>query len=154
MGSFNFKSAGTTQAKKKVETLSRSAPPIGIKTPLELGEKDGIFKMHHAIDDTVGDNLRNLILTNWGERLGLYAFGANLRPLLADWKTQDEFDTQAIQRISNAVLKWMPYVNLGEFSSRLETIGSEITVVIITVTYNIPSLNVSNKKIEVLLRLL
>ncbi len=84
MGSFNFKSSGQTQEQKLIETLTVSKTPIGIKTPLQIsdGENTEILVTYDNLADTVNDNLRNLLLTNWGERVGLYDFGANLRPLM------------------------------------------------------------------------
>ena len=89
--------------------------PIGIKTPLRPGGNNGIFDGHFVLKDQVKDNLRNLMLTNWGERLGLYNFGANLRPLTTEIVGQDSFDAQATERSKGAVDRWMPYVSLDTF---------------------------------------
>jgi phage baseplate assembly protein W len=142
----SFKSVGKTQQNVDNETQEKSPIPFGIKTPLRIGAKDGIFEMNYSLTDQFADNLRNLLLTNWGERLALYRYGANLRSLV--FLPQDEFDNQAIERIREAVEKWMPFIDLENFSS--ETI-SDTGSVKINVTYNIPALNVQEQGIQVVI---
>jgi phage baseplate assembly protein W len=154
MGSFSFKSVGKTQIERTEQQLSASSLPVGIKTPLELGSIDGIFLMHHNIADQVNDNLQNLIKTNFGERLGLYAFGANLRPLVTEWTTLDDFDARAMQRISAAIQKWMPYVSLENYTSRLDTTEHLGTIVKVAISYNVPALGVLERSIEVSFRVM
>lgn len=146
MGKFAFKSVGKTSDQITSETVTVTEPPIGIKTPMALGGKEGIFAMNYDLADQLHDNLRNLILTNWGERVGLYSFGGNLRPLTTELVSLDDFDTQAITRIKNAVGRWMPFIDLQNFSSMTDHTENKDTAVInIQITYNIPSLNVTNK---------
>lgn len=152
MGTHSFKSVGKTSTQRSDETRGVSLVPIGIKTPIELGQPGEIFKMHTDLGAQVHDNLRNLIMTNWGERLGRHDFGANLRPLLSDWTTQDDFDSQSIGRISAAVNRWMPFVSLDEFVST--TSGNPGQYVRLVITYNVPALDVMNKSLEVLLRIM
>ena len=91
---------------------SRAKSRYGIKTPLQLGEgRSGIFQMHFNSVENIDDNLKNLILTNSGERLGNYGYGANLRPLVSELSHArlDDFDTIAMESISRAVKKYMPF---------------------------------------------
>ena len=108
--------------------------------------------MHYNVADQVHDNLRNLLLTNWGERLGFYEFGANLRELTTEITTVDAFDEAAIARIRDAVTKWMPFVNLKDFVSEIDSQNNEHTGIIrITITYNIPQLGIENKALKLTL---
>lgn len=108
--------------------------------------------MHFALVDQMHDNFRNLVLTNWGERLGLYDFGANLRPLCTEIVSQDDFDGQAVDRISGAVQRWMPFITLETFESKTDRMNNRNTAVVkLTIVYNIPSLNVFQKALEVTL---
>lgn len=155
MGSFNFKSSGKTQTQQLVEALEKSPVPIGIKTPLKPGSQEGIFAMSFSLADQLNDNLRNLLMTNWGERLGFYDFGANLRELTSEFATQDDFDAQATQRISAAVTRWMPYITLEDFLSEVDRTENKNTGVIrITITYSIPALEVSRRALQVTLYVL
>ena len=151
MGSYSFKSSGTTQAKATANALGVTPTPIGIKTPLSLGDDD-LLKMNFDLGAQLTDNLRNLILTNWGERLGFYDYGANLRPLMTDLVAQDDFDSEAITRIRAAVQRWMSYIDLQDFLSVIDRTQTSHTAVIrLTITFNIPSLNVTGRKLEVTL---
>jgi phage baseplate assembly protein W len=106
--------------------------------------------MNYSLEDQFADNLRNLLLTNWGERLGLYQYGANLRPITTELVSQDDFDSAAIARIKSAVDRWMPFVDLEDFSSVVSREGNINTSIInISITYNIPALNVFRKGLQI-----
>lgn len=152
MASYSFKSVGKTQEQLNAEVLRRSLTPYGIKTPLKISNSDGILEMNYSLEEQFADNLKNLLLTNWGERLGLYRFGANLRPLTMEYTSQDDFDSEAIARIRDAVDKWMPFIDLENFASVVDRMENKNTAVIkINITYNIPVLNVSNKGLQIVL---
>jgi phage baseplate assembly protein W len=130
---------------------------VGFKTPLRLGYNahDGIFAMHAALVDQINDNLRNLLMTNWGEHLGIYDMGANLRPLVSEFTTQENFDAQAIIRIKAAVTRWMPFVSLEEFDSQVDRTENQHTgVVRITITYTVPALKTTKRALQVTLYVL
>jgi len=127
--------------------------PIGIATPMELATGEGgLFVMHKDLGSQVADNLRNLILTNHGERLGQYDFGANLQELTLELGNEN-FDTEAIRRIKTACAKYMPFVNLSTFEPFKENQGSSggIAKVGIRVTYSVPLAQSGLKQIEVIL---
>ena len=150
---YSFKSVGEKQSEFEAKIKGRvvsDKPPIGIKTPLEFSD-NSLFKMHTDLDKTLSDNLRNLILTNHGERLGMYDFGANLLPLSMEFGTKD-FDTLAIGRISRAVKKYMPFVDLGTFESFSEKIDNKIVAKGgIRITYTIPNIDSKPRMLEVII---
>jgi phage baseplate assembly protein W len=101
----------------------------------------GLFVMHTEMTQQIKDNFKNLILTNHGDRLGMYDYGANLQELTMELGSES-FDTEAIRRIKTAVTKYMPYLSLGTFEpviDREATTGG-ITKVGLKITYTIPSL--------------
>jgi phage baseplate assembly protein W len=152
MATISFKSVGQAQETVRKEIVPSTPIPIGIKTPLRLSDKLGLLEMNHSLEDQIADNFRNLLQTNWGERVGLYNFGANLRPLMTEFVSQEDFDFAAVERIRNAVATWMPFIDLIDFSSETDRIENQSTGVIkITITYNIPSLRVVDKKIQTVL---
>jgi phage baseplate assembly protein W len=149
MGSFNFKSVGQTREKTIAETVTKTVTPYGIKTPLRLGNEQ-ILETNNTLAEQVADNLRNLLLTNWGERLGLYRFGANLRPLTTELVSLDDFDSQAIDRIRAAVGSWMPYVQLENFVSSVDrTINKNTAVIKLLITYSVPALSITSAAVEI-----
>lgn len=153
MGNFNFKSSGETREQQFIEQIVQTRTPFGIKTPLREGSEE-IYEMTYSLSQQVKDNLRNLLLTNWGERLGLYDLGANLRPLLSEFVSLEDFDSSAIERIGNAIKRWMPYVTPVGYSSIADTSGKETTntgVIRLTITYSVPTLNIKQDAIELTL---
>lgn len=152
MAKISFKSVGQTKDDVLSSFLSSSPRPIGIKTPLSIDTESGLLKMNFGLADQIGDNLKNLLLTNWGERVGLYRFGANLRPLTTEFVSQENFDAEAITRIKDAVTQWMPFVDLIDFVSEVDRVENNSTGIIrVTISYGIPSLNVSDKKLQIVL---
>lgn len=152
MGTFSFKSSGNSAVAAE-RSPSTTSLPIGILTPLALGDDD-LLRTSTDVVVQLTDNLRNLIMTNWGERLGFYDFGANLRPLTADLVTLDDFDSRAIDRIRSAVTRWMPFIDLVDFESNVDRASGRpgsITAIAMTISFNIPSLRVTNKKLRVTL---
>jgi phage baseplate assembly protein W len=152
----SFKSSGTKvtdpRLQKKIDL-----PPVGIKTPVEIGTgRSGIFQMHFDPISQIDDNLKNLILTNKGERLGNYSYGADLKRLTTEITAIDSFDSLAMSRISDAVKKYMPFVELDSFQSSsdksidrdLSQQGS-ITKIDLIVRYGIPQLKVTGRVISV-----
>ena len=149
--SYSFKSVGRKISQTRETVVEKSDPPLGIKTPMEFGVTTGLFEMHTDPAKLVSDNLRNLIMTNHGERLGFYDFGANLRPIVFDLG-HDAVDQEAIQRISVAVSKYMPFVSLANFrvfSDRLD--NDKVAKVGIQITYTVPLIDQQVRSLEIML---
>jgi len=154
MALISFKHVGVkTYDTNKVNDVDRSQTPIGIKTPLEFGEQgSGLLLMHYDVADQLTDNFRNLILTNQGDRVALYRYGANLNPLVAEFSSKEDFDSEAMLRINTAVQQWMPFVELGGYDSKPVFDNNRYTGKIeITLEFSIPRVQLFNKRISVVL---
>ena len=149
---YSFKSVGQTSVEaQEQKDLTVRIQPIGIKTPVRYENSDGLFAMHTDVLANIKDNLRNLLLTNHGERVGMYDFGANLRPLVFDLGNAD-FDTIAIRQISTALSKYMPYIQPSTFEPFDERSEEKVLAKAgIRIKYSIPRLNVQDQVIEVIL---
>ena len=150
---YSFKSVGEepwAQRERTAQQIKR--PPIGIKTPLELSDGDDSFlKMHSDIEDVITDNLKNLILTNRGERLFDYNFGADLKELTFELGNE-ETDEEAIRRIQRACARYMPYISLNTFEPiKLGAIDESVARIGIRITYTVPSANTRERAVEVIL---
>ena len=148
---YNFKSSGAQQTEWVAEQRRDEIilAPIGIKTPMELGNSyDGIFKMHTDIEDQVQDNFRNLVLTNHGERLGRTDFGANLSELAHELGSEKQ-DQEAIERIKKAVSKYMPFLSLETFTAKVDHHSNMHTAkTVIQITYKVSALSNKKKMLE------
>ena len=153
MAELSFKSVGEAPSVSQ-NAENREAPnPIGLVTPMRISktQKD-IFEMHYDIQDQISDNFRNLILTNHGERLGIQDFGANLRPLLFSL-TGGSFEQEVMKRIKTATSRFLPYIDLETFEINYDNRDTEkgFATVVMMLSYGVPTLGVSGKKIQVVL---
>jgi len=152
----NFKHVGIKRSNRKFRIdIEQPAIPVGIKTPMQLGSgKSGLFDMHFQPSEQIQDNLKNLILTNNGERLGDYNYGANLKSLTFDLADINNFEQFASDNIRNAIELYMPFVELSNVSIGMtdhqynQTLPNGIAQVIVTLTYNVPKIKVIGRKLQ------
>ena len=146
----SFKSVGIKRTDEE-ESVPNENIPIGFKLPMQLGTGvDGVFAMNYEVRDEIRQSMKNLLLTNWGERLGLYRFGANLQAITFELGT-DEFDNELAVRIRTAVSRWMPYVSLDDlqrFSIRTQdnTVMAQIKA---RVFYSVPVARIEKDAVSI-----
>ena len=160
-----FKSSGTSLSARKFTNPVVVTKPIGIKTPLELGSgTDDFYKMHTDPGNQIKDNFKNLILTNFGERIGRSELGANLAEITFDLSAIEDYETEAALRIKNAAKRYIPAIALRQvliedatsFESSINTAElSEdslgLTQIKLRVDYDLPSVKIFNQSIEVII---
>lgn len=149
MAAVSFTSVGVLSTDRRFQTEVNQVP-IGLKTPLSLGQSsDGILAMHFDLSSQIQDNLKNLLLTNWGDRLAFYDYGANLSELVFELSS-DKFDLEVMRRIKGAVSKWMPFVELLSFDKEIlgRQFGVDVAHIKLKITYAVPKLGISNKGLE------
>ena len=147
----DFKSVGLRVTEPDGTVDTTRGQPLGIRTPMTLGtDSDGIFAMNFSLRDQIRQNFRNMVLTNWGERPGLYNFGANLAPMTLELGTED-FDAEVSVRIKTATNRWMPYVQLIEMQRAIENTDNEHTAKVkLRIFYDVPRLGVTRDAIELI----
>jgi phage baseplate assembly protein W len=122
-------------------------------TPLKLSyNKSELFVMNTDLGDAITDNLKNLLLTNRGERIMQPDFGANLKAILTEFGTS-EFEAEVMTRIKTSVNKYLPYISLQQM--KLEKIPSApatgLTIISIEIVYSIPHIDLKNQQVSVVL---
>lgn len=108
-------------SKRLKQTVTSEKKPIGIYTPLTSGRNkhgESLFKMHFDIKDQIADNLKNLIITQKGERLGFSDFGTNLSQIYSSNLSKEEILEVAIAEIQSVVSKYMPNIVLKDYYSQ------------------------------------
>lgn len=109
--------------------------------------------MNFDLGSQIADNLRNLVMTNHGERVGIYDFGANLRQLTLELG-QTTWEEEAMTRIKTSVSKYMPFVNLQTFEV---VVGDQTTFglgrVSITMSYTVSGLADRERAIEIIMHI-
>ena len=180
MASFNFKSAGKKITNRKFTNVPKSfveLKPIGIKTPLEVKDTPDLYKMHTTPEAQLKDNIKNFILTNAGERLGRYNYGANLSQFLFDLSNVEEYKQDIITQITNTVTKNFSGVVINNIDVSLQEANIETIKVLdqlsftnktfikerenvgidhdglakvrVLMEFSIPLLKITNQKVEV-----
>lgn len=152
---FKFKSSGVRKDARQFtkKTVSQERP-IGIKTPLEPG--DDLFKMHTNPIKQLSDNFRNLIMTNHGERLGMFRFGANLNSIVFEYSNSPKFETIVGEIITEVTRKYIPSIAITGITAAFvdQTDKNEINKlgmakVRLRINYNIPKFKSPNLALEV-----
>lgn len=148
---YSFKSVGELDAaNKQNDNQVVVKVPIGISTPVSLGT-NSLLKMHTNHLKVIADNFRNMLMTNHGDRLGFYDFGANLEELTFELGSEAG-DAEATRRIAKTAAKYMPYVNLDTFEPFVEKFDNQHTGKVgIRVTYTVPKISNDVKAVEVIL---
>jgi phage baseplate assembly protein W len=108
------------------------------------------------IIDQFKDNLRNLVQTNQGERLGRFNFGCNLKSLLFERSNLDnEFNEKATQNIIEQVKTYLPLFQIDDIAFKSENKfphdTTSLAKITVNIKYSIPKLRLSNKQLEVIL---
>ena len=140
---YDFADVGDTlPTLREHEIAAHDVPEVLInpRTPLQLSTNASeLFVMNKTTHEAVADNLKNLILTNRGERVMQPDFGANLKGILTEYGTRG-FENEVMARINTAVKKYMPYVSLSQMQlNKVESPASDgLKIVAVSVTYSVP----------------
>ena len=108
--------------------------------------------MNTKLADQAADNLRNLLLTNRGERVMNPKFGANLKAILAEYGTEG-FEGEVMARISASAKQFLPFISLNTMTlEKIPTpVESGLVVVRFNIRYSIPSARITGEEISVTL---
>ena len=87
---------------------------IGLELPLSYGNSGFFTRTKTALEQT-RSNIKNLLSTNVGERLGNPTFGCDLRRILFEKEGDIESDIEA--SITSAINEFLPFVNIIEIKS-------------------------------------
>ena len=91
---------------------------IGLSFPLRR-DKFHDFAMTKNSLQQAEHNLKNLLLTYPGERVGQPKFGSRLRELCFE-QIDDTLPQRIEEEVKRAVTKWLPYINLIEVATLTE----------------------------------
>ena len=87
---------------------------IGIDLPIRRGDGvDGYFASTSTTIEAVKNNIRNLLLTEAGERIMQPHFGLSLRSVLFE-QMDGDLDLEIQEDILNKLNFWLPFVNVED----------------------------------------
>ena len=84
---------------------------VGIEFPLDH-RQEGFFRRTKTIRQQVKSNIKNLLLTEKGERVFQPNFGSNLKSLLFEQITPESLESVE-NDIRESLSTWLPYVNVN-----------------------------------------
>jgi|TARA_Y100000780_G_C13572657_1_gene373557 phage baseplate assembly protein W len=105
---------------------------IGIKLPIQFG-KTGFWDKTSTTLEQAEYNIKNLLLTKFGERFGHPDFGCELANLNFE-QLEDDIMVKADEAINEAVSKWLPYLNIVDIESEINTAANRLNI---KVTYSL-----------------
>ena len=92
---------------------------IGISLPLDYGSQ-GFFNKTRTTLQQTRSNIRNLLLTIKGERLGNPTFGSDLMTVIFE-QDDGSLENRIEEAIRASISEWLPYVNV----KKVETVADE-----------------------------
>jgi len=88
--------------------------PIGIDIPIKRG-KQGFFKQTFTTNNAIKANIKNLLLTNKGERPLNPSFGNGLNQMV--FENDDTITKELIRdKITNTINKYIPSVQINDIT--------------------------------------
>ena len=88
---------------------------IGLELPLDMS-REGIFRRSKTALQQTKSNIKNLLLTQKGERLGNPTFGCNLRSVLFEQENTD-IESKIEEEIRGAMGEFLPFVNIEKIET-------------------------------------
>jgi phage baseplate assembly protein W len=109
---------------------------IGIGFPLNHGMK-GFFNRTQTSLEQTKSNIKNLLLTKKGERLGNPLFGSNLLAIL--FELEGDVESKVEEDIRSSLKQWLPFVEVNNVQSIFSDAGDRVVNVKITFGINTDS---------------
>lgn len=85
---------------------------ISVSLPLIYDLVDGPFYLNKTAKEAIQQNLKNLVLTNPGERIMDPSFGVGLRTFLFE-QINDEMYTKIATRIRQQLVAYLPFIKVS-----------------------------------------
>jgi phage baseplate assembly protein W len=100
---------------------------ISPKLPLSIAKIEGAYGLNKNLQESIQQNLKNLILTAPGEKIFDIRFGVGLRTFLFENANSDTSEkiTYAIQ---DQVAEYMPFVKIKELDVNLDPDNNRLSV--------------------------
>jgi len=105
---------------------------IGLELPMQHNDVKGFFPGTSTTLSQAGSNLKNLLLTNKGERVGHPTFGADLLLVLFEPMSENLLD-RVKESINEAIAEWLPYISINKLE--IEPDESEINQLNINIEF-------------------
>ena len=88
---------------------------VGLSFPLRAGNNQDFAMTKNSLEQA-RHNLKNLLLTHVGERVGQPLFGSRLRELVFE-QIDNDLPIKIEDEVKRAVETWLPYINIKEVNT-------------------------------------
>jgi len=117
---------------------------IGVQFPLDHN-RDGFFRRTKTALEQASANIKNLLLTKKGERLGNPMFGSDLHRVLFE-QEGDDVESKVEESIRSAMSEWLPFIvikkiDIGFSATNRNAIKVSLSFAVNTDETNIDQLN-------------
>lgn len=108
---------------------------IGLELPLTY-TSEGYFKRTKTALEQARSNIKNLLLTNKGERLGNPTFGTNLLSLVFSQENTD-LEARVEEEIRAAMSQFLPFINIVNIETNFSDENMSTAIVNLRFTLNV-----------------
>ena len=119
---------------------------IGVGLPL-THTKDGFFYRTKTSLEQSKSNIKNLLLTRKGERLGNPDFGSDLFKVLFE-QEGDDIESRVEEVIRSAMSRWLPFIIIDEIETKFSERNRNAINVSMKFSINIDTTNKSKLSID------
>jgi hypothetical protein len=117
---------------------------IGLSLPLQMGT--ATFNQTYDNLEQLKSNVKNLLLTNRGERLGLPTFGCGLQSLLFE-PNDEELEDKIYNTIENAINYWLPQLLIDSIEITSEDTDKDNNTINVSIVFT-AKYNQQNFKVD------
>lgn len=142
---FSYTADGSDVGQDRNTPTVNQKTPISIKSPMAVSDRFGAFDMYEDVISAVTAHVKNILLTNKGERLGNYNFGADVRRIIFESDVLNIEDALA-KSIQENITQFIPAVELLDMSifTRDQINDLRLNEILLRVTFRIKGINLNS----------
>jgi len=119
---------------------------IGLELPL-THTQNGFFNRTKTALEQAKSNIKNLLLTNKGERLGNPTFGTNLLSLVFSQENTD-LESRVEEEIRGAMGEFLPFINIVSIETNFSDTNKDVANVNLRFTLNVDVTSEGNLSLD------
>ena len=119
---------------------------IGLELPL-THTQEGYFKRTKTALEQAKSNIKNLLLTNKGERLGNPNFGTNLISLVFSQENTD-LESRVEEEIRASMGEFLPFINIVSVETNFSETNKNTAIVNVRFTLDVDATSEENLELD------
>lgn len=119
---------------------------IGLELPM-THTQNGFFNRTKTALEQAKSNIRNLLLTNKGERLGNPTFGTNLLSLVFSQENTD-LESRVEEEIRASMGEFLPFINIVSIETNFSDTNKDVANVNLRFTLNVDVTSEENLELD------